>query len=75
MLSQKVKHLPIKVVDLNQTTKKERQRQQYMNLKARLQKLQAILVLELKVARMRVRLAVKFLRKKMTQLSQSIRHS
>ena len=30
---------------------------------------------ELKVARMRVRLAVKFLRKKMIQLSQSIRHS
>ena len=60
------------VVDLNQITKKERQRQQYMNLKARLQKLQAILVVELKVARMRVRLAVKSLRKKMTQLSQSI---
>ena len=46
-----------------------------MNLKARLQKLQAILVVELKVARMRVRLAVKSLRKKMIQLSQSIRHS
>ena len=39
------------------------------------QKLQAILVLEVKVARMRVRHLVASVRKKMTQLLQSIRHS
>ena len=39
-----------------------------MKLITNLQKLQAILILELKVARMRVRLAGRFLRKKMQEL-------